>query len=70
MSASSGFMQQLINALRSGGGQDAAGNKRGPLEAQLDGYRQHVKEATAMGETPLSYAEWIKQQPALGAPQQ
>jgi hypothetical protein len=37
---------------------------------QARGYRLYVDEAKLNGETPMPYNDWIKQAPALDAPQQ
>lgn len=70
MSTPSGYLSKLIDALRGSSAEEKPkgdASKKGPLEMQLDGYRQHVRESQAMGEHPLPYAEWIKQQPAVGS---
>lgn len=64
------YIMSLIKNLR-GGGQDASKPASAPPTGmQLDGYRLHVQEAKAMGEKPMTYDEWIKQQPPLSAPQE
>lgn len=62
-------LKYLIEALR-GGNAPAASTASSQMPSQLDGYRLHVQEAKAQGETPLSYGDWIKQQPSLSEPQE
>lgn len=71
MSTPTDYLQHLLAALRSkptGPPNTAAGAPK--VQSQLDGYRLHVKEAQAMGDQPLPYDEWLKQQPRLETPQE
>lgn len=65
-------LKYLIEALRGGdkGATTSTSTSRFPLEQQREGYRLHVQDAKANGETPMSYDDWLAQQPALGTPSQ
>jgi hypothetical protein len=56
---SPGLMQQIIDKLR--------GVSSGGPGPQLDGWRLANQERQANGEPSISYAEWIKSQPAVGS---
>lgn len=39
--------------------------KKKPMEMQSRGYQLHVQEAKSMGDTPMSYEAWLKQNPGI-----
>lgn len=43
-------------------GQNPKNPKLKPIEMRARGYQLYKKEAETMGETPVSYDEWIKTQ--------
>lgn len=55
--------EMLSKALRERKNQ--ADPKKRPIEMQARGYQLHVQESKAMGETPMSYADWLKQNPGI-----
>lgn len=56
-------IKAIIKALRGGSkGENPDNPKLKPIEKRGRGYQLYVKEAQVMGETPLSYEEWIKGQ--------
>lgn len=57
-------LEHLIAALRGRGNPD--NEKLLPANMGTRGYQLHVKESQSMGETPMSYAEWIKTQQQPG----
>lgn len=55
--------QYVIQALRTA--KNPVNKKLKPMELRADGYRLYAKEQNAMGETPVSYEEWMKTQDPL-----
>lgn len=52
--------QYVIEALRTA--KNPVNKKLKPMELRTRGYQLYVKEQQAMGESPVSYEEWMKTQ--------
>lgn len=55
-------VKAIVDALRGKTTSNPDNPKLKPIEQRRRGYQLYAKEAQLMGETPVSYEEWIKTQ--------